>query len=215
MHTSLVVTSPASSLALLTIDELREAAGVSGSSQDTKLTALGLRNAADITTECDIAVGSGGPPTLRRETLTETLRTVRAGAIALSRRHEVEIASIVEDDVPLDAEDYVVDPESGLVHRLCDDNPIDWCARKVVIVYAAGFDTIPGDLQHAAMDFARLSWLEKDRDPLVKSEEIDVEGIDRVKRDFWVGSVPGQSSEGAVPDVVAGQLKRFKNYTVG
>ncbi|MBB3705854.1 hypothetical protein FHS67_002173 [Aminobacter aminovorans] len=200
---------------LLTIAQLREAAGVTGTSDDAKLTSLGLRIAADITTECNIAVGAGGPPTLRRETLTETFRSVSIGELPLSRRHAVDITSIVGDGATLDAGDYVVDPESGLVTRLCDDNPVRWCARKLVVVYEAGFDTIPGDLQHAALDFVRLSWLEKNRDPLVKSERVRTDDIEEIERQYWIGSVPGQSNEGAVPDVVAGQLARFRNSAFG
>jgi hypothetical protein len=214
MHRVLTVTTPASSLALLSIEELREAAGVTGSGSDARLSAMGLRVAAAIMQECNIAIGAGSQPTLWRETLTETFRMVRADTLALARRHDIEIASIVEDTVTLDAADYVADPESGLVARLSDDEPIAWCANKVVVVYAAGFSAIPGDLKQAAMDCVRAFWLESGRDPMVKGRETEVPGAYRERVDLWAGSLPG-GGEGPVPDAVSGQLARFRNILVG
>lgn len=215
MHSVLVVTTPASDLSLLTQAERREAIGVTDSSQDVKLAALDLRLAAAIMTECDIAIGAGAEPTLRRETLTETFRHVDVAELVLSRRHEIEITSLVEDGVAQTVDvSFIVHPESGIATRLCDDRPRRWCAAKVVVVYKAGFVTVPGDLKMAAMDFMRLAWAEKKRDPSLKSEVIDIPDVRRVERGYWVGSVPGQSNEGAVPDIVAGQLTRFRNMMV-
>lgn len=215
MLRTLTVTTPASDSQLLTIEEMRAAAGVSDNSQDTQLSAMGLKVAADICSECNIAVGSGNQPTLRRETLTEVIRGAYADTLVLSRRYEIAITSIVEDDVTLDAADYLIDPESGILHRLCGDIPTTWCAQKVTIVYAAGFDTVPYDLKDAATDIFRSAWLSKDRDPLVRGQREDVPGVYERETTFWVGSVPGQSNEGAVPDMVEGKLKRFRNGVVG
>src|SRR5690606_3095045 len=140
---------------------MREAAGVADTSQDARLSAMGLRIAADICTECNIAVGSGAAPTLRRETLTEIIRGAYSDVLVLSRRHEITITSVVVDGSTLDAAAYEVDPESGEFHRLCDDIPTPWCAQKVTVVYEAGFDAIPGDLKDAAAEFFRSAWLAK------------------------------------------------------
>lgn len=214
MIRTLAVTTPAASLALLSIDELREAAGVTGSASDAKLSAMGLRVAAAIMQECNIAIGAGGQPTLHRETLTEGFRMARNDVLPLARRHEVSITSIVEDGAPLAEADYVADPESGLLTRLNSDMPIPWCASKVTVVYAAGFLTIPDDLKHAAMDCLRAFWLEAGRDPMVKGRETEVPGLYRERVDLWAGSLPG-GGEGPVPDSVSGQLARFRNFTVG
>lgn len=207
----LTVTTAATSRQLLSIAEMRAAAGVTGSGQDATLLALGLRVADAIAAECNIPVGSGAPPTLNRETLTETYRRISADELVLSRRHDVLITSILADTVELIAADYEVDPETGLLWRLCDDHQIRWCASKLTVVYAAGFEEVPGDLKMAAMDFFRLSWIEGQRDPALKSHEVDIPGVKKEVKTWWVGSVPGQSNEGAVPDVVSGQLKRFRN----
>lgn len=215
MRSFLTITTPASDLALLTIEEMRAAAGISGGSSDTELRAMERRIAASIMSECNIAVGSGSPPTLLRETLTQTIYQACGENLILSRRHDVAISSLVEDGVTLTADDLLVDPESGIVNKLCNDYPTWWSAQKIIVTYDAGFTTVPADLKMAAIDFFRTSWQEQGRDPLVKSERVKVENVDEVERQFWVGSVPGQTSEGAVPDVVAGQLKRFRNIGIG
>lgn len=214
MHRTLAITTPAASLALLSTEELREAAGVTGSGSDVKLSAMGLRVAASIMQECNIAIGSGGQPTLHQETLTETFRMVRVDVLPLARRHDVAITSILEDAVTLDASDYVIEPESGLLTRLSDDLPTPWCANKIVVVYAAGFSTIPDDLKQAAMDCLRAFWLESSRDPMVKGREVDIPGVRRERIDLWAGSLPG-GGEGPVPDAVSGQLARFRNMAIG
>ncbi|TIL30030.1 hypothetical protein [Mesorhizobium sp.] len=215
MHSVLVVSTPATDRSLLSQAERREAVGVTDSSQDAKLATLDLRLGAAIMAECNIAIGAGAEPTLLQETLTETCRKVDAAVMVLARRHNVEITSLIEDGVTLTKDvGFTVDPESGLVTRLSDDCPRRWCAAKVVVVYKAGFAAVPDDLKLAAMDFMRLAWAEKKRDPSLKSEVIDIPDVRRVERGYWVGSVPGQSNEGAVPDIVAGQLTRFRNMMV-
>ncbi|MER8754084.1 hypothetical protein NKH69_00170 [Mesorhizobium sp. M0976] len=215
MLSVLAVTTPASDRSLLTQAERREAIGVTDSSQDTRLAALDLRLGTAIMAECHVAIGAGAEPTLLQETLTETFRRVDAAVLVLARRHNVEVISLVEDGITLTGDvGFTADPESGLVTRLCSDYPRRWCATKVVVVYKAGFAVVPGDLKMAAMDFMRLAWAEKNRDPSLKSEVVDIPDVRRVERGYWVGSVPGQSSEGAVPDIVAGQLTRFRNMMV-
>jgi hypothetical protein len=163
---TLVVTDAAIDLALLTTAELREAAGVTGTSQDTTLAAMGLRIAALITTECNVAVGNGASPTLLQETLTETFWNVRTDQLVLSRRFEIDVDTLTEDDVAMtEGTDFLVDPESGILTRMYSNCPGSWCAQKIVVVYDAGFATVPRDLAQAAMDFVKIRWTEQSRDP--------------------------------------------------
>lgn len=215
MRSKLTIIDDAGDLSLLTADELRAAIGVTGSSNDVALKALGLRIAAIITSECGVAVGIGAEPTLKQETVEEVIRRPRTSEIILARRHNIEIVSVDMDGTTALEADYDVDPEAGILARYSSSLAIDWCASLVTVRYKAGFEEIPQDLRQAAMDFVRLAWAEKDRDPSLKSEVVDIPDVRRVERGFWVGSVPGQSFEGAVPDIVAGQLKRFRNYAVG
>lgn len=210
----LTITTPAEDLQLLAIDEMRELAGVAGNGSDASLRRLGLRIAADICAECNIAIGAVAPPTLKRETLTETFRGVAAEVLILSRRHDIEITSIVVDGDGLAAGDFEVDAESGIVTRIDGELPITWAASKIVVVYEAGFETVPGDLAHAAADLFRFTWREKGRDPSVKGERVSVPDVEDRELSYWAGSLPGMG-EGAVPDFVSGQLGRFRNYAIG
>lgn len=222
LRPSLTVTTPAASLALLTVAELRAAAGVTDGSQDVTLQALGLSVAAAIMSECNIAIGAGGEPTLFRETLTETFywpywpNRPNSCDLVLSRRHNIAVTSVtVDTDAPLVVNtDYRVNPESGILSRVNSGYPISWWGQTIVVVYAAGFVTIPADLKQAATDFFRATFNEAGRDPFVKEQETEIPGVERQRIAYWVGSIPGQSSEGAVPDIVAGQLKRFRNAVV-
>lgn len=214
MRSTLVVTTPASSLALLTIDELRAAAGITDAT-DASLLALGLSIAASIMSECKIAIGSGGEPTLLKETLTETFYWPKRCDLVLSRRHNIVISSIALDGTALVAgTDYLIKPESGILTRMSGGYPTEWWGSAVVVVYQAGFATVPADLRQAAIDFFRGVFLESDRDPFVKSLSEEIPGVMTERRDFWVGGIPGQSSGGPVPDFISGQLKRFRNVVV-
>lgn len=215
MHSELVISTPAPSSTLLSVQQRRDAIGATDGSLDPKLAALDAAVAQAIADECSVAVGKGGQPTLKQETLTETVRGACGEVLVLSRRHQIEITSIVADGATLAAEDYSVDPESGIVARLSAGLPIYWSAQKIVVVYQAGFadGSIPADLQQAASDFIRLQYALTSRDPALKSETVDIPGVMRTERSYWVGSVPGQSSD-AVPDIVAGQLRRYRNIGI-
>ena len=217
MDSTLVITTPATApLTLLSLELRRFAVGVADDSQDTALALLDARVAAAISADCEISVGGGGEPTLLKETLTETFRCVETDELILSRRHNVAISSITIDGVSIDAGCYAVDSEAGIVTLYSNGHQWCWCGRVIVVVYDAGFtpDKIPGDLQQAAMDFMRLAWLEKDRDPALKSLRIEVPGVQTKQTDYWIGSIPGQAAQSPVPEVVAGQLHRYRNGAV-
>lgn len=210
--TKLTVTVAASDLSLLTAQERRTAAGVSDATYDAELAVMDLRVAAAIAAECNIAIGSGGDPTLRRETLSETFRNVRSDSLIFARRHEIEVTSITVDGATLDDDEYEIDPESGILRRLDSDCFVDFCASKIVAVYDAGFDTVPTDLKGAAIDCLQSFWSRGQRDQMIKTYEVDVDGIDRVRTDYFAVSSSGNYTQSAgIPDIASGQLKRFRN----
>ncbi|ODT22228.1 MAG: hypothetical protein ABS35_15365 [Kaistia sp. SCN 65-12] len=217
VRSQLVVDVPADNLALLSIEEMRAAAGVTGSARDAELRTFGLGIASAIMSELGIAVGRGASePTLWQETLTETFFWVLADELLLTRRHEVEVISVVSSTGTLDPAEYDVDPEAGILTRLCGDRPIEWRSPRFAVTYKAGFaEAIPGDLKRAATEFFRLAWQSLARDPALKSEVVDVPDVLRTEKNWWVGSVPGQSGEGAVPASIAGKLQRYRNVAIG
>src|ERR1700761_5100369 len=97
------VTTQATDLSLLTIQEMRSAVGLSNNSRDSDLKRLGCRIDDAITQACKVAADGAKPPTLREETLTETFRLNRwwdrrdhqslRTTLILARRPIVSIAS--------------------------------------------------------------------------------------------------------------------------
>lgn len=210
----LTLTTPAEDYTLLSINEMRAAAGIADATQDEALQAMERRVVDTICTYCNVAIAGSARPTLRRETLTETFRAIQDQySLVLSRRHNVNVTSVTVDGITLDPDDYDVGAESGQLWRLDEDTPIHWNANKVTVVYAAGFSTAPADLKLAAMDFFRFAWREKDRDPALKSQEVDIPGVERHRVEYWAGSLPGVA-ESAVPTFVSGQLLRYRNFVV-
>ncbi len=211
----LVVTTPASDIGLAPIEALRAAAGLSvgDTSRDAELTALGRRISAEIADACRIAVGEGGEPTLRKETLTETFSGSGDDVLILSRRHNVKIASVTENGTVVSIDDRGLQSEAGLLERWVNGYRSRWTAREIIVVYDAGFDTVPASLVGVVTDLARIRLSQASVDPLVKSVRVEVEDIDTVQTDRWVGSVPGSESSG-LPDDMMARLARFVNPVV-
>lgn len=211
MRSTLQIMTPAANVALLTIEEMRAAAGVSGNSQDAVLQIRGAAVTQAIMTECNIAVGAGAPPTLMQETIKETFyETRRVRDLVLARRHNVVIESAAIAGADIDVEALVVDPEAGIVGRLAGY----WSGSKIEIVYTAGFEEVPADLKAAALDAFRSASLSSTRDPFVKGETREIPGLETVRKDYWVGNMPGNSTADAVPAVVTGQLSRYRNSSL-
>ncbi len=172
----LSVTTAAADRSLLTLAELRAAAGVPDNSRDAELTTLGARVAAAITGACQVARGGAVPPTLRLETLTETHHNDRHRAeIVLSRRPVVSVTSVAEIDTVLTSADYEIEAGTGLLRRLAAGRPWCWPCRKVVIVYQAGWQTVPDDLKLAAAKFVQAEyWVDPTKDSVIPAEVMDI-----------------------------------------
>lgn len=217
----LTVTTPATDALLMTQEQMRLVAGLAANdaSQDDALALLNARISAEVCDACGIAIADNGKePTLRQETLTETFRCASSGPLILSRRHNVEIVSVSVDDEVLDPTGYEVEAESGLLHRLDRQHLSYWRGSAITVVYKAGFAAVPPVLVGAASDLIRFRRSEVERDPLVRSTRIRVDGIDEVQTDYWVNSVTSgsASSTGAsIPPNVSAALSRFMNVTIG
>lgn len=209
------VVTPATSLALLTTEELRLAAGVTGDASDTQLAAIGAGASADIMSACGVLSDGNSPPTLLREEVRDTYwPSCPSDTLVLSRRFGVEIDTVVEDGVTLTAADYFVKGEAGLLVRLRDGDPAQWSWRKTVVTYEAGFATVPPELKQAADELVRVRWAEVGRDPLAKSFREKIDDIRETETTYWVGATAG-SDAGPVPANIAARLARFMNIAVG
>lgn len=177
----LTIAAPNTDRSLLSIDELRSAAGVSDSARDGELTALGNYISATITNACNVARASIGaiPPTLRLEALTESfrLKDYRHEAITVARRPVVSIVSVTERDVVLATTDYEL--ENNLLYRLSGTQRIcwpfysNWQPTHTVISYTAGWETVPDDLKYAAIRFVQTALAVSGRDPMLRSKSTE------------------------------------------
>lgn len=220
MHSRLVVVEPAGDLSLVPIEVLRVAAGLASDddSRDLQLTSLGLRIAAEITDACKIAVGEGAAPTLRRELLRQTFRNADVEVLVLDRRHEVELTAVSIGRVAVaDLTTIDVDVEAGMLTRWVNGSQARWRAGEVIIEYRAGFAEIPQTLAGAVADVARVRLSAAAHDPLDKAVTIEIPDVETIRRDRWLGALPGasSSSNGGLPADIIARLGRFVNRWMG
>ena len=217
----LTVTAAATDPLLMTAEQMRVAAGLTAAdtTQDVALALLNARISAEVYDFAGIAVGDNGKePTLRQETLTETFRCPASGPLILSRRHHVEIVSVKVDGETLAFGDYEIDAEPGLLNRVVGHRISNWSGGQIEVIYKAGFATVPPALIGAASDLIRFRRSEVERDPLVRSQRVRVDGVDEVQTDYWVNSVTSgaaSSSGASIPPNVAAALSRFVNVSIG
>lgn len=192
------VTTPASDLSLLTIAELRAAAGVTDGSQDAELTVLGLRVSASIARQCNVLEDGVNPPTLLRETCTEIFRWTGCGPLRLSRRPVTSVTSVTVDGSLIDAADYEISGGSNL-YRLSGDELSEWASGKITVVYDAGYDPAPDDLKLAASKLVTSVNSETARDPSLKRvHTYDVEEIE-----YWVAPTNDPLLSAEISDLLA------------
>lgn len=149
----------------------------------------------------------------RLESLVETFRLPRAERshreLRLSRYPVGEVTAVTEDGTALIEADFEVEPTMGLLHRLSNDCPISWCARKVVVEYDAGYADIadvPLQLQKACIALVRYMRTSGPRDATLK--RVKIEGIS--EREYWVPP----SGDPFIPGDVAELLLPFRRIKV-
>jgi hypothetical protein len=170
----LALTSTAcSDRSLLTADELKAALGSAAPTND-QVTALRGRVEQAICRACRVPGAGVTPPTLRVEALTETFRLKsHQSMLLLGRRPIASVVSVTENDVALVVTtDYEIDVSTGALRRLSSDTEICWPCGKIVVVYTAGWATVPDDLKLAAAKLAQSYWAEGGRTPGLRSQEI-------------------------------------------
>lgn len=206
-HSRFIVSTASSDTALLTVAELRAAAGVTDASRDEALSALGLQAAAAIARACGLASDGVNPPTLLSETCTETWRLPGCVAtLMLSRVPVSSITLVTVDGTALDAANYEADAASGRLVRLSSDLPVSWSGAKVTVVYQAGFATAPPDLKLAASKLVAMLDTEAGRDANLKRE--DIPGV--MEREWWVSP----ASDPLISAEISELLAPYKRYWI-
>lgn len=196
----LTIASPNTDRSLLTLAELRAAAGVTDESRDIELSALGGYVSAVITSACAVVRVGAIPPTLRLESVVETfhcLRTRFQSPLIPSRRPVASITSVLEGTTELDASGYETDGTA--FYRLSGTHRACWQYGPVVVSYAAGWAVVPDDLKYAAMKFIQSALIQGDRDPMLK-RKVTV-GVSEYE--WWVDPTKDNVVPAEVMDILA------------
>ncbi len=171
----LTISSPNTDRLLLTPAELAAVVSPAIAGDSAKLTDLNLRVSALITKACNVVRSGATPPTLRLETVQETIELPKwQNKITLARRPVVTVTSVTENDVTLvEDDDYRLDASSGLLERRSDGFASKWfpCC-DIVITYSAGWQTVPYDLRELACKLATMISAETGRDSSIGSESV-------------------------------------------
>jgi len=137
--------------AILSITELRAAAGVSDNSEDAELTALGEAIADMIGNYCKMRAPDGGRPSLKAQPLVETfLITADAvDSLVLAKFPIQDVLDITVDAV--DVSDYTVVHGQGIVRR---NNKGTWLGT-VAVTYVGGHLPLPETVKLAAKSLVK------------------------------------------------------------
>jgi hypothetical protein len=112
----------------------------------------------------------------------------------LRRTPVVKIDSVTVDDIALDASEFRLDPDAGLLDRLSSDGiPCGWFfCKSIIVAYTGGFilpgesgRNLPSAIEGAVVALVSDYWASRGRDPTLRAETIP--GV--IERQFWVGAV--------------------------
>jgi hypothetical protein len=190
---------------LVSLETLKSELGVTGSDKDEYL--------GDLLDQTQTTIQSYLNRKLWSETVSEVFRDdeiTGVGPMWLSRWPGNTVTSATVDGNAVT--DYEVDPDNGALYRLdADGDRLYWqtgSLRKMVVVYTGGYETIPPDVQRAALDLTKTRYYSQLRDPSLK--EVDIPGV--IKESYWVGQVG--SEVGGIPSMIASCLDTYRNLNV-
>jgi len=169
----LVVVTPATSRALVTLEAAKEELGIADASQDQALDRT-IRRASDL-------IARHCRRTFAREGLRETLWRSWDREHLLLSRGPATLVTISADGVALAPDSYML--EGRLLSQLRHGEPYRWMACSVVVDYAAGFQLpgapvdaaappLPGDIEHACLLLITALREGAGRDPLLRAQAV-------------------------------------------
>ena len=199
-------------VALTTLATLKTELGITGSTHDTRLTALISQVSAAIETFC-------GRRFERRAVTDIFVPSPRT--IYLTAWPVVSVTSVTSGGTVLTTDDYVIDLDEGVigqpVYGVGFGSPYGYRLwwDQVTVVYTGGYilpggvgANLPGDLERACLDLAARYYHGGGRDPALRSEVIP-----GVLEQSWsaVDSIP---TVGGLPLDVARSLVGYKRATI-
>lgn len=205
MNSILTVVTAADSYDLTTLATVK--AEMKIASGETKFDAL-ISN--DWIPQASAAVATYCNRVFALESVTETFRHVRClSELLLSRFPVSSITTVEVDGVTLDADEYEIASDSGILYRLSSDCRIEWNASKIVVTYDGGYallGELPREIERAVVLLIKFYRYTLARDPLVKRENIP--GV--IETEYWVTT----DGTAAMPKEVTDLLDPHRSLTI-
>lgn len=194
--------SPPVSQHLTTLATAKVEMGVTGTADDNKILTHIAQASNQIAAACNRTFG--------RETVEERFLDVMFNRfLILRRRPVIEILSLLENDSELDASEYFVDSESGMLYRKTPIFTSAW-GNGVIVTYDAGYnllDYLPEALERACLILVK-QYFTAPADPTLRGE--DIPGV--ASYSYGFGSA-GQNGSNLPSEVVA-LIAPFRDFAV-
>jgi hypothetical protein len=204
---AVTVTVPPSTTKLIALADLKAILGVADSANDTLLGNIIQRGSDVIARFCNRIFA--------QRTVVETLPGTGNQLLKLKFVPIVTLTSIAFDGDTVDSDTYTLtEPDAGMVYR-----EAGWFYTGHKHSYAAtyvhgynlpdmsGADTLPHDIQQAALELCKGMWLARQRDPSVSMESVP---------DVYIVQYGGQGRNGApigaIPPNVQELLLPYKEF---
>lgn len=193
------VTTAATSYDLTTLDVVRDELGITDNAKNATLqryiTAASLMAAQ----YCNrvFPAETITDKVLRRRDSWPRLLPTGAQVLQLERWPLVSVTSVTEDGTVLVAgTDFTPVGAPGQLIRLdSNGNARSWCVFPLTVVYVAGYDPIPSDVEDAVIRMVTRRYLSKGRDPNLKQQNIP--GV--LEQSWWIAT--GSESGNMSPDI--------------
>lgn len=201
MYSILTVTTAATSYDLTTLANVKDELSVTDGASDSILRRYVTSASAAASQYCNRVFAA--------ETISEQFlpmpnqratRFVSGGvpSLQLGRWPLISVTSVTEDDVLLVVDtDYTINSTNGQLLRIGSDGlPIKWPPVEIVVVYVAGYATVPSDLEDAVIRLVTKRWSAKGRDATEK--QISIPGV--IEKQYWIAT--GNEAGNFSPDIV-------------
>lgn len=201
MNRVLTVVTPAYSVDLTILANVKSELGITTAADDANLETWIDQASALITAYCNRVFGEETVLESFRNRYTASGQWPTHAKITLDRTPVTAIASVIENGTTLTRDvDYEIDVESGIMTRLCGDYEKRWDFRTLAVTYTGGYEllgTLPIELERATITMVKQFRSASTRDPLLKSE--DIPGV--LSQTFWVGGTGDKTPSGLPHDV--------------
>jgi hypothetical protein len=199
---AITVTVPPGTTKLIALADLKAILGISDGANDALLGNIIERGSDAIARFCNRVFA--------QRTVIETLPGPGGQLLKLKFSPIVTLTSIAYDGETVDSDTYTLtEPDAGMVYRearwFYTGHAYDYTATYIHgynLPDMAGTDTLPHDIQQAALELCKGMWLARQRDPSVTMESVpDVYTVQygQGKNGMAVGAIPPNVQELLLP----------------